>query len=230
MASNSSETDHGNYVPTPVGAGVGVRDGESLKEVFVVGEDHIPECFVAGKDSSLDITVIVLPGCKAGIPLKFELTGEGASVRLSGIFLCKDDDGVSFDITMHHRAPRCKSNQVFNGIAAGRSQCSFSGRIIVAPGASLTEAYQENHNILLGDLARVGTKPRLEIYNDDVKCSHGATVGKLSEEEQFYMRSRGIPEEEAKVLQMISFVAPVLSGCEVPGIAGRVESAIRSLL
>jgi Fe-S cluster assembly protein SufD len=230
MASNSSEKDHGNYVPTPVGAGVGVRDGESLKEVFVVGEDRIPECFVAGKDSSLDITVIVLPGCKAGIPLKFELTGEGASVRLSGIFLCKDDDGVSFDITMHHRAPRCKSNQVFNGIAAGRSQCSFSGRIIVAPGASLTEAYQENHNILLGDLARVGTKPRLEIYNDDVKCSHGATVGKLSEEEQFYMRSRGIPEEEAKVLQMISFVAPVLSGCDSPDLAARVESAIRSLL
>ena len=230
MASNSSEKDHGNYVPTPVGAGVGVRDGESLKEVFVVGEDHIPECFVAGKDSSLDITVIVLPGCKAGIPLKFELTGEGASVRLSGVFLCRDDDSVSFDITMHHRAPRCKSNQVFNGIAAGRSQCSFSGRIIVAPGASLTEAYQENHNILLGDLARVGTKPRLEIYNDDVKCSHGATVGKLSEEEQFYMRSRGIPEEEAKVLQMISFVAPVLSGCDSPDLAARVESAIRSLL
>ena len=95
-------------------------------------------------------------------------------------------------------------------INAGEAKCGFFGKIVIAPDAQRTEAFQENHNILLSDTARVNTKPRLEIYADDVKCSHGATVGKLNEDEQFYMRSRGIPEDEAKVLQMISFVAPVL--------------------
>jgi len=99
----------------------------------------------------------------------------------------------------------------------------------VAQDAQKTEAYQENHNIVLSEEALVNTKPQLEIYADDVKCSHGATVGKLNEDEQFYMRSRGIPEDEAKVLQMISFAAPVLSGLEDEILATRIENAIRSL-
>ena len=99
----------------------------------------------------------------------------------------------------------------------------------MAQDAQKTEAYQENHNIVLSDDATVDTKPQLEIYADDVKCSHGATVGKLNEDEQFYMRSRGIPEDEAKVLQMISFVAPVLAGIEDEELSARIENAIRSL-
>ena len=90
-------------------------------------------------------------------------------------------------------------------------------------------ASQENHNIVLSDEASANTKPQLEIYADDVKCSHGATVGKLNEDELFYMRSRGIPEDEAKALQMISFVAPVLDGLD-KSVIGKVEKAIRSLL
>ena len=130
---------------------------------------------------------------------------------------------------MHHRVEGCTSHQLFNGLASGQSKCAFFGKIIVAPDAQKTEAYQENHNIVLSEEARVNTKPRLEIYADDVKCSHGATVGKLNEDEQFYMRSRGIPEDEAKVLQMISFVAPVLEGLEDEALASSIESAIRSL-
>ena len=100
----------------------------------------------------------------------------------------------------------------------------------MAQDAQKTEAYQENHNIVLSDEALVNTKPQLEIYADDVKCSHGATVGKLNEDERFYMRSRGIPEEEAKVLQMISFVAPVIVGLDDEILATRIENAIRSLV
>ena len=114
------------------------------------------------------------------------------------------------------------------GIAGGKSKVRFDGRIIVAPDAQQIEAYQENHNIVLSEDARVETKPQLEIYADDVKCSHGATVGKLSEEEQFYMRSRGIPESEAKVLQMISFLSPVLSRLEESG-RDVFEREVRSL-
>ena len=87
----------------------------------------------------------------------------------------------------------------------------FYGKIVVEQDAQKTEAYQENHNLLLSDQAKVNTKPQLEIYADDVKCSHGATVGRLDEDAQFYMRSRGITLQQAKALQMLSFVSPVLS-------------------
>ena len=203
----------------------------------VAGLPGIPSNIEVGADASLDLTVIVLPGVSARIPLTIDLTGAHSEVRLSGIYLCSGHDDVTFDITMHHRTGDCRSQQTFNGLATGEAKCGFFGKIVIAPDAQRTEAFQENHNIMLSDTARINTKPRLEIYADDVKCSHGATVGKLNEDEQFYMRSRGIPEDEAKVLQMISFVAPVLETIPeeaTDGDLGRssvtelVESSIRS--
>jgi len=211
---------------------------ESVTEpVEVTGLSTIPSNIEVGADAKLDLTVIVLPGVSARIPLTIDLTGAHSEVRLSGIYLCSDHDDVTFDITMHHRTGDCRSWQTFNGLASGQAKCGFFGKIVIAPDAQRTEAFQENHNILLSGTARVNTKPRLEIYADDVKCSHGATVGKLNEDEQFYMRSRGIPEDEAKVLQMISFVAPVLETIPEEAINGDlsrssvaelVENAIRS--
>ena len=204
----------------------------------VTGRTVIPENIEVGADASLDLTVIVLPGVSARIPLTINLTGAHSEVRLSGIYLCSGQDEVTFDITMHHRTGDCRSQQIFNGLATGEAKCGFFGKIVIAPQAQRTEAFQENHNILLSNSAKINTKPRLEIYADDVKCSHGATVGKLNEDEQFYMRSRGIPEEEAKVLQMISFVAPVLDSIPEEttdaspsrtAVAEQVENAIRSL-
>ena len=96
---------------------------------------------------------------------------------------------------------------------------------MVAPDAQKTEAFQENHNILFTESAKVETRPQLEIYADDVKCSHGATVGRLNEDELFYMRSRGIPKEEAETLQMLSFLSPVIP----EGREKEIENAIRSL-
>ena len=177
----------------------------------------------------MDITFVVLPGVSATVPLTVDIVGPGAEVSLKGIYICSGTDEVTFDILMNHRVGNCISHQLFNGLASGSAKCAFYGKIIVAPDAQKTEAYQENHNIVLSDDASVNTKPRLEIYADDVKCSHGATVGKLNEDEQFYMRSRGIPEEEAKVLQMISFVAPVLAGLDDAPLVQKIEEAIRSL-
>ena len=225
--SNNIVTEHGASAETPVGS-----TGSPTTKVT-----EIPSNIEVGADAALDLTVVVLPGVSARIPLTIDLTGAHSEVRLSGIYLCSGHDEVTFDITMHHRTGDCCSRQIFNGLAAGEAKCGFFGKIVIAPDAQRTEAFQENHNILLSDSARVNTKPRLEIYADDVKCSHGATVGKLNEDEQFYMRSRGIPEDEAKVLQMISFVAPVLeavpeessdgSPCR-SAVAGEVENAIRS--
>lgn len=208
----------------------------SSKKVYVLSAESSagafakpPSRLTVGAGETLDMTVIVLPGVSADIPLTIDLTGPGADVNLKGIYLSTGTDEVSFNITMNHLVGGCRSRQLFNGLASGSAKCSFFGKIIVAPDAQQTEAYQENHNIVLTDEASVNTKPQLEIYADDVKCSHGATVGKLNEDEQFYMRSRGIPEDEAKVLQMISFVAPVLNGLEDEALMARIESAIRSL-
>ena len=248
--SNNIVTEHGASAETPVGStgSPTAKTNPSVAERVeaTVGSTgspttkvtEIPSNIEVGADAALDLTVIVLPGVSARIPLTIDLTGAHSEVRLSGIYLCSGHDEVTFDITMHHRIGDCRSRQTFNGLATGEAKCGFFGKIVIAPEAQRTEAFQENHNILLSDSARINTKPRLEIYADDVKCSHGATVGKLNEDEQFYMRSRGIPEEEAKVLQMISFVAPVLENIPEDStdgtpartaVAELVENAIRGL-
>ena len=208
---------------------------DSRPAVIIVGGNNpdgktcYQEVFTVGEGERLDITFIVLPGTSAEIPVTVDITGSDAEVELKGIYLSSGTDKVTFDITMNHLVGGSVSRQLFNGLATGAAKCAFNGKIIVAQDAQKTEAYQENHNIVLSDDATVDTKPQLEIYADDVKCSHGATVGKLNEDEQFYMRSRGIPEDEAKVLQMISFVAPVLAGIEDEELTARIENAIRSL-
>ena len=158
----------------------------------------------------LNLQFVVLPGESRDIDVSVDLTGPGAEAHLTGLYLCRADEKVRFRILMHHRSPGCKSTQLFKGIAGGHAQVGFDGIIVVAPDAQQTEAFQENHNIVLTDEAAVQTKPQLEIYADDVKCSHGATVGRLNEDELFYMRSRGVPEVEARALQMLSFLSPVI--------------------
>ena len=178
-------------------------------EAHSVIPSEAKESYVVRAGEKLDLTFVVLPGESRDIDVAIDLVGEGAEVSLKGLYLCSGDERVRFRILMHHRAGGCISHQLFNGIAGGTSRVTFDGRIIVAPDAQQTEAYQENHNILLSDAAHVETTPQLEIYADDVKCSHGATIGRLDEEALFYMRTRGVPEKEAKVLQMVSFLATV---------------------
>lgn len=182
--------------------------------------------YTVGAGEKLELTFVVLPGESRDIDVAVDLVGEGAEVSLKGLYLCGGDERVNFRILMHHRAPGCVSRQLFNGIAGGSSHVTFEGRIIVAPDAQKTEAYQENHNIVLSDLAHAETMPQLEIYADDVKCSHGATVGRLDEEALFYMRTRGVPEKDAKVLQMLSFLSPVTPEDE----RERVEKAVLQLV
>ena len=173
----------------------------------------------------LNLQFVVLPGESREIDVSIDLEGPGAEAHIKGLYLCGADEKVRFRVLMHHRAPGCRSTQLFNGIAGGKADVRFDGVIVVAPDAQKTEAYQENHNIVLTPEAKVETKPQLEIYADDVKCSHGATVGQLNEDELFYMRSRGIPEAEARTLQMLSFLSPVIPA----GREAEIEAAVRSL-
>ena len=194
----------------------------------------IPQRIVVEGDAKVDVVLLVYPGVSCDVKLDVHLVGEGAEANIYGAYVCGGDEKVKIAVDMHHDVPHCNSRQLFKGIAGGRSRVDFYGKIIVAQDAQRTEAYQENHNILLSDEAKVDTKPQLEIYADDVKCSHGATIGRLNEEEQFYMRSRGISLEDAKVLQMISFIAPVLENiqdeAQRESVAAEFESDIRNII
>ncbi len=181
-----------------------------MTEVIVVSEGSLARSIVVQSGQRMDVVLLIMPGTSCDIKMDIELVGEGAEANIYGAYVCGGEEKVKIAVDMHHKVPHCNSRQLFKGIAGGASRVDFYGKIIVARDAQRTEAYQENHNLLLSDGAKVDTKPQLEIYADDVKCSHGATIGRLNEEEQFYMRSRGISLEDAKVLQMISFIAPVL--------------------
>ena len=204
---------------------VGLRPPQDDNRVI---PSEAKESYVVGAGEKLELTFVVLPGESRDIDVAIDLVGEGAEVSLKGLYLCGGDERVNFRILMHHRAPGCLSRQLFNGIAGGSSRVTFEGRIIVAPDAQKTEAYQENHNIVLSDQAHAETMPQLEIYADDVKCSHGATVGRLDDEALFYMRTRGVPEKDAKVLQMISFLSPVVASLDEVQ-RQEVERQIRNL-
>ena len=218
---------YGNYIdPFEISPRASLGRNDNDTSVISSGaEGAVEKSYVVRTGEKLDLTFVVLPGESRDIDVTVDLVGEGAEVSLKGLYLCGGDEQVNFRVLMHHRAGGCVSHQLFNGLAGGSSRVTFDGRIIVAPDAQQTEAYQENHNILLSEQAHVETTPQLEIYADDVKCSHGATIGRLDEDAQFYMRSRGIPEQEARTLQMLSFLSPVIP----EGREEEVEAAVRSL-
>ena len=159
--------------------------------------------------SSLNMVFLSLCGSVHN-RIDVSLCGPQADCRLSGLYLAAGEERMDYDILLTHRVPGCRSDQLFKGLLSGRSVTHFDGLIRVVPDAQKTEAYQANHNLLLSDDARAHTRPQLEIYADDVKCSHGATVGRLNPDELFYMRSRGIPQAEARMLQQLAFAGEVL--------------------
>lgn len=200
---------------------------------YFVGRDVVPETIVLGRDEELSVLLIALPGVSADVSLRVDLNGEGARFALNGVGISTADEKIRVHVELRHNVPGCSSSQLFKNLVGGMALVDFYGRIIVAQDAQKTEAYQANHNLLLSETARVNTKPQLEIYADDVKCSHGATIGKLNEDEQFYMRSRGISLAEARFLQMISFVSPVFElvpeETERERLKNEVEAALRTI-
>ena len=204
-----------------------------MTEVIIVSDGLLERKIDVQAGQRTDLVLLVYPGVSCDVKMDVSLLGEGAEANLYGAYVCGGSEKVKISVDMHHDFPHCNSRQLFKGIAGGTSKVDFYGKIIVAKDAQRTEAYQENHNLLLSDGAKVDTKPQLEIYADDVKCSHGATIGRLNEEEQFYMRSRGISLEDAKVLQMISFIAPVLENipeADREDVTVQFEEAVRNIV
>ena len=154
------------------------------------------------------------------------LNGEGGNAILEGLYLTSGSQLSDTHSLIDHAAPRCTSHEKYKGILDGKSRGVFNGKIMVRKGAQQTNSYQENRNIILSNDAKVDTKPQLEIFADDVKCSHGATVGQLSKESIFYLRSRGIGEEQAKLILIYAFANDVLRNIKVNEIRNSLETIL----
>lgn len=160
-------------------------------------------------DASLDLTFATLNCRQVNTAVNVDLNGSGASASVNGLVLANSDQHISYTTNVAHHAEHSSSNQLFKYIADGQSHCAFNGRIIVDQSARFTEAFQTNRNLLASAGARMHAEPTLEIYCDEVKCSHGAATGQLDENALFYMRQRGIPLETARRMLMHAFVSEV---------------------
>ena len=152
--------------------------------------------------------------------------GEGAESHLSGMAIADGEQHVDNFTFIDHAVPHCHSNELFKYVLNDEAQGSFAGRILVREGADKTEAYQSNKNLCATDKARMFTRPELEIYADDVKCSHGATVGQLDNQALFYLRSRGISEPEARMLLMYAFSSDVLDQIRLEPLKERLRMLV----
>lgn len=142
--------------------------------------------------------------------IRSKLNGPGLECVFNGLYITRKDQVADHHMVIEHTQPNCASHEYFNGILDDQSKGIFHGRILVQPEAQKTDAKQTNKNILLSDSATVNTKPQLEIYADDVKCTHGATIGQLNEESIFYLRSRGIGQETARRMLIHSFAGEII--------------------
>ena len=184
--------------------------GESVElyQLCSRGSHSVTLCLAAGARAKV-VFVAVAEG-EVAYDYHIELCGEGAEAEVYGVMMAGDRDRVRVHTEMRHNAPRCHSNQQVRGVADGEGYGLFEGLVYVAPDAQQTEAYQQSRNVLLAPTARIQTQPQLEIYADDVKCSHGATVGQMNEEQIYYMRQRGLSESDARRLQLSGFVGEIL--------------------
>lgn len=164
------------------------------------------------RGSALTSHAISLGGSLSRNEIDVRLGAEGAACTLNGLFLARGEQQTDTHTSIDHAKPECSSRELYKGILGGRARGVFDGKILVRPDARKTDARQVNRNLLLSEDALIDTTPQLEILNDDVKCSHAATIGRLDEEALFYLRSRGIDREAARVLLMNAFAGDVLAG------------------
>ncbi len=167
---------------------------------------------VQDADSICRVTSLQLNS--SNLSYRFDLNGCHAENHFDGLFVVADDEHSVLKLRTNHNVADCNSATYVKGVAGGCAVGEFGGLVYVAPDAQRTDAQQQNRNMLLGDKARIDTKPQLEIYADDVKCSHGATVGQMDDEAILYMRQRGLSESLARRLQIEGFVAEVIDRCE----------------
>jgi Fe-S cluster assembly protein SufD len=152
------------------------------------------------------------------------LQGEGADCTVNGVYLADGERLMDTHTSIDHAMPHCTSHEIYKGILAGRARAVFNGRIIVRLDAQKTDAKQTNRALLLSDDATMNSNPQLEIFADDVKCTHGAAVGQLDEEAMFYLQARGLSRLEARDMLLHAFAGEVIEGVKIPALRDQVEA------
>jgi Fe-S cluster assembly protein SufD len=182
------------------------------------------------RDSHYRSFSLAMGGALARHNLQARLNDENIETLLYGLYVTHGEQLVDNHTAIHHDRPNCRSWEVYKGILDDRSRAVFNGKVFVKPEAQKTDAKQTNRNLLLSDAARIDTKPQLEIFADDVKCTHGATVGRLDEVALFYARSRGVPAEDAQRLLTYAFAAEVVSEVTLDPVRVELERLVRERL
>jgi Fe-S cluster assembly protein SufD len=208
-----------------VGSGAALRhDRLQLGEVSgsLIGRNE----YHVSADARLTQTLATLGGAMVRNEIEVLLDGSGIEAQLNGLYLTRGRQHVDNVIRIVHAAPASQSDQFYKGVLDGRAQAAFAGKIIVERPAQKTNAYQANDNLLLSPEAEIDTKPELEIFADDVKCSHGATAGELDERELFYLRSRGLDPDTARSLLTFAFAGAVLERFGSPAAAAQARREV----
>ena len=208
-----------------VGEGAGVEHHLLLEEDGATWHTGNIDARVAS-GGRLGSNAVQLGGRLVRCGIDVSLDGPGAEVVLNGLFVARGRQHVDFHTRVDHREPGGRSEQVYKGLLDGHGRGVFNGRVLVHRDAQHSDASQSNHNLLLSPDAEVDTKPQLEIFADDVKCSHGATVGQLDERAIHYVRSRGLGEEAARALLTFGFAEDVLARMGEPAIRRHVERGL----
>jgi Fe-S cluster assembly protein SufD len=181
-----------------------------------------------GRDSTVNLHTVAFGGALARHDISAVIAG--GRLILNGLYLLDGAQHADHHTTIDHAADHCESHEYFNGVLDGKSRGVFTGRIIVRPGAQKTDSKQTNNNLLLSTDAHADSQPQLEIYADDVKCTHGSTVGPLDPRALFYLRSRGVDEHEARRLLTYGFAAEILGRMEVAPLRAQLDSIVRGRL
>jgi Fe-S cluster assembly protein SufD len=182
------------------------------------------------RDSEYSLTPIVFGAALSRHDIWMALDGEGGEGTLNGLYLADERQHIDHSTVIEHAVPNCDSHEYFNGILAGQSRTVFNGRIIVRRGAQKTDSKQTNNNLLLSENARAYSQPQLEIYADDVRCTHGATLGPLDDNALFYLRSRGMSAENARSLLTYGFGVEILNRVKIPEVREQIDSLVKARL
>ena len=212
-----------------------VAEGATLQLYRLQGmntpEHHLTQTDIAMEaNATLTMCTVTLGGSHVRNNVVVRMRSEGCTLNADGLYLIDREQECDNYIFVEHAAPRCYSRELYKGIVDDAARARFNGHVLVQDGSVKTEAYQTNRNILLTDKAHVDTRPFLEIYNDDVKCSHGSTIGQLDDQALFYLRSRGISERTAMTMLSYAFCDEVIRRIELPSLRESVGDMVKKRL
>ncbi len=205
-----------------------VAAGQSLELYQLCSEGTHKVCVTLAAGAHAKIVFAAVSEAELEYDYNILLEGPEAEVELYGVMMARESGSVRVRTALRHNAPHCRSNQQVRGVASERGYGLYDGLVYVAPDAQKTEAYQQSRNLLLSPEARIQTQPQLEIYADDVKCSHGATVGQMNEEQIYYMRQRGLSEEDARRLSLSGFVGEIVGHIDDEALRAEFEEKVRT--